>query len=98
MASYKMGFLYRQFADDLRKVPVPEGLSTSDQQTYIAIIEEQAGPFDQLALELHQANIERAWRGQFNNWISQSYGEMKNLNPQRFNKTELMVSYGNGIY
>ncbi|MGH1487061.1 MAG: tetratricopeptide repeat protein [Cellvibrionaceae bacterium] len=98
MSSYKIGILYRQFASDLRSAPKPNGLSASDQQVYAEIIEEQARPFDQLAIDLHQANIDRAWAGKFNDWISKSFAEMQVLRPARFNKKELIVSYGNGIY
>lgn len=98
MSSYKIGILYRQFADELRSAPKPQGLSASDQEVYASIIEEQAAPFDQLAVDLHQANIDRAWGGQFNEWINNSFTEMRALQPERYNKLELIVSYGDGIY
>ncbi len=98
MSSYKIGALYRQFAGELRGAPAPAGLSESDQQIYASIIEEQAAPFDQLAIDLHQANIDRAWDGKFNEWINKSFTEMRVLHPKRYNKVELIVSYGDGIY
>jgi len=97
LSSYKIGLLYRQFANELRTTPGPDGLSEGDQTIYAQIIEEQAAPFDQLAVELHQANIQRAWDGAFNEWIDKSFDEMKVLSPERFNKNELIVSYGDGI-
>ncbi len=98
MSSYKIGVLYRQFGNDLRSAPTPADLSADDQQVYANIIEEQAAPFDQLAADLHQANIDRAWGGKFNQWINNSFTEMRTLDPKRFNKVELIVSYGDGIY
>ena len=98
MSSYKIGILYRQFGNDLRLAPKPGGLSAADQQLYGSIIEEQAAPFDQLAVDLHQANIDRAWGGKFNEWINNSFAEMRTLSPKRFNKVESIVSYGDGIY
>jgi tetratricopeptide (TPR) repeat protein len=97
MSSYKIGSLYRRFADELRSAPTPQGLSESDQAVYVTIIGEQAAPFDQLARDLQQANIERAWNSQFNEWIDKSFLEMAALRPERFNKAELIVSYGDGI-
>lgn len=97
MSSFKMAHLYQQFAKELRDSPKPAGLSPSDQKVYAEIIEEQAAPIDELAIELHQANIDRAWEGSFNEWIDQSFTEMKLLNPARFNKTELIASYGDEI-
>jgi tetratricopeptide (TPR) repeat protein len=98
MSSFKIGFLYRQFALDLRGAPIPNGLSAEDKKIYADIIEEQAQPFDQLAVEVQQTNIDRAWQGQFDQWIGKSFDEMKVLLPSRFNKPELIVSYGDGIY
>lgn len=98
MSSYKIGKLYQTFANELRAVPPPESLSADDQQVYKSIIEEQAEPFDQLAVDLYQANIEKAWGGEFNEWIANSFEGMQTLNPTRYSKRELIVSYGDGIY
>lgn len=97
MSSFKVAHLYQQFAKELRESPKPAGLAADEQAVYAEIIEEQAGPFDQLAIELHQANIDRAWEGSFNEWIDRSFVEMKLLSPTRYNKTELIVSYGDEI-
>jgi hypothetical protein len=97
MSSYKIASLYQQFSKELRASPRPAGLSPEDQKEYAAIIEEQAAPFDNLAIELHQTNIDRAWEGKFNEWIDKSFVEMKTLNPSRFNKAEIIVSYGDEI-
>ena len=97
MSSFKIANLYQQFATELRASPKPAGLSPDEQTIYAEIIEEQAVPFDGLAIELHQANIDRAWEGKFNEWIDRSFAEMMKLNPARYNKTEIMVSYGDEI-
>ncbi|MES2824289.1 MAG: tetratricopeptide repeat protein [Pseudomonadota bacterium] len=97
MSSYKIARLYQQFSKELRESQKPVNLSPDDQKMYAEIIEEQAAPFDKLAIELHQANIDRAWQGNFNEWIDKSFIEMKLLNPARYNKTEIIVSYGDEI-
>jgi tetratricopeptide (TPR) repeat protein len=97
MSSFKTARLYQEFAVDLRQSPRPAGMSDDEQALYAEIIEEQAVPFDQLAVQLHQANIDRAWDGQFNEWIDKSFVEMRNLSPERFNKVEQIVSYGDEI-
>jgi len=96
-SSFKIGSLYQVFAKELRDSPVPSGMSGGDQQTYREIIEEQAQPFELLATEVHTANISRAWNGEFNSWIEKSFSEMRVLSPERFNKDEQIVSYGDEI-
>ncbi len=97
MSSYKTAGLYQSFATDLRTSQKPAGMSVEDQNVYAEIIEEQARPFDDLAVELYQANIDRAWDGKFNEWIDKSFVEIKKLLPERFNKNEVTVSYGDEI-
>ena len=97
MSGYKIGLLYQQLAADLRSAPAPKGLSASDITLYRTIIEEQAQPLDQLAVELYEANVARAWDGEFNEWISQSFNRLAILYPERYAKTEILVSYGDEI-
>ncbi|SMF41188.1 Tetratricopeptide repeat-containing protein [Alteromonadaceae bacterium Bs31] len=96
-SSYKIGRLYQIFAQDLRDSPIPSGMSENDRRTYREIIEEQALPFELLAREVHTANVSRAWGGDFNPWIEKSFEAMRELYPERFNKDEQIVSYGDEI-
>lgn len=97
MSSFKTAELYRELASSLRESPVPGSLSGEQRGVYQELIAEQAVPFDDLATELHQANIDRAWEGHFNRWIDQSFTAMRTLAPSRFDKSELIVSYGDAI-
>jgi len=96
-SSYKIGDLYQIFAYELRQSPTPSGLSADDRTMYRQIIEEQAQPFEDLAVEVFTANLSRAWNGDFNEWIDKSFTEMRKLNPARFAKDEFIVSYGDEI-
>ncbi len=96
-SGYKIANLYQALAADLRKAPAPSGLSDADRQLYKSIIEEQALPMDQLAVELYTANVQRAWDGEFDKWIEQSFAQLAVLYPERYAKTEILVSYGDEI-
>jgi len=97
MSSVKIANLYQQLGKELRDIKLPKRLSKEERKAYSEILEEQAAPLDQLALELHLGNVERAWSGEFNQWISQSFTEMKSLSPARYNKEEVEVRYGDEI-
>ena len=97
MSAYKIGKLYEDFSISLRDAPMPSGLGVEEQKIYREIIEEQAQPFDDLAIDLHRSNVERGWDGEFNQWINQSFERMGRLSPARFAKTEIIVSYGDEI-
>jgi tetratricopeptide (TPR) repeat protein len=96
-SSYKIAQLYRGFADELLAVKAPAGLSVEDQAMFAAVIEEQASPMLELAVNIHSGNIERAWDGHFNQWIDDSYKALAQLSPVRFNKPELQTRYGDEI-
>lgn len=95
--SYKMGVIYDQFAKDILSSGRPPGLSEADNKQYSQILKEQSDPLFNLAIELHQTNIERAWNGDFTDWITRSYERMRELDPKRYGKQELIVTYGEGL-
>jgi len=97
MSSVKIAGLYQQLGKELRNISLPKELSKEQRGAYQDILEEQAAPLDQLALELHQGNIERAWNGEFNEWIDKSFIAMKSLSPERYDREEVEVRYGDGI-
>jgi tetratricopeptide (TPR) repeat protein len=96
-ASYSIGELYARFARELMDSPRPGGLSAAERQEYELVLEEQAIPFEDTAIEIHQGNIQHAWEGNFNPWIEKSFAAMARLSPARFDKQEIQVSYGYGI-
>ena len=96
-ATYSIGELYARFARELMNSPRPKGLSAQDLQEYELVLEEQAIPFEELAIELHQNNIQHGWDGDYNDWVNRSFTAMAKLAPVRFDKQEIQVSYGDGI-
>jgi len=96
-ASYSIGELYASFSRELMDSPRPKGLSASELEQYELLLEEQAIPFEDLAMEIHQNNINQSWEGNFNKWVDKSFAAMAKLSPVRFGKQEMQVSYGYGI-
>ncbi|WP_026180443.1 tetratricopeptide repeat protein [Hahella ganghwensis] len=96
-ATLNIADLYGQFARELMDAPRPKGLSALEMQQYEIILEEQAIPFEELAIEVHQGNIQRSWDGYLNSWVEKSFAAMAKLSPARYNKQEIQVAYGDGI-
>ncbi|WP_168188065.1 tetratricopeptide repeat protein [Hahella sp. CCB-MM4] len=97
-ATFNIADLYGQFARELMDAPRPKGLSALEMQQYEIILEEQAIPFEDLAIEIHQSNIQRSWDGYLNSWVERSFAAMAKLSPARYNKQEIQLAYGDGIY
>ena len=96
-STYSIGELYGRFASELMDSPRPKGLSASELGQYELVLEEQAIPFEDLAMEIHQSNIQHAWNGEYNEWVDKSFAAMAKLSPVRYGKQEMVASYGLGL-
>lgn len=83
-----IGDLFAGLSQALLKAPVPAGLSEIEQEEYMIIIEEQAFPFEEKAVESHQKNIEMLHQGEWSDAIVKSLESLSKLLPARFDKQE----------
>ncbi len=92
-ATHRMAQIYQQLAGALLDSPRPANLSELELEQYNLLLEEQAYPFEETAIELYVVNVERAWAGSGNDWITRSYAELAQLLPARFAKPELVPGH-----
>ena len=57
-ATYGMGELYRQLGADLMASERPKGLDAEAKEQYDVLLEEQAFPFEEKSIELHETNAQ----------------------------------------
>lgn len=88
-ATHKMGDIYAELAKDLLESTRPNGLSELELEQYEFLLEEQAYPFEESAIEFYLANIERGWGGLRTDWVAKSHKALADLLPGRFAKQEL---------
>ena len=89
VAQAGIGDLYAELATALMESPAPPGLNELEKEEYLLILEEQALPLEDRALEAHQKNISALHlRRQWNEGIEQSIKSMAKLMPARFDKSE----------
>ncbi|WP_371374350.1 tetratricopeptide repeat protein [Thalassotalea aquiviva] len=86
-ANFNMAEIYRTFAKDLLNSERPNGLSELELQEYEFMLEEQAYPFEEKAIELHELNVKRISTGLDPN-IEQSLSILAQLLPVRYFKKE----------
>lgn len=90
-ANYQLANLYTTLADDLMNSDRPNGLSALELGQYEILLEEQAYPFEETAIDLHENNIARVQSGLYDKWVKQSYTALKQVMPGRYNKPEVLV-------
>jgi tetratricopeptide (TPR) repeat protein len=88
-ATYHTAELYGEFGRALLTSQRPKGLKKQELEQYDVLLEEQAFPFEEKALELHEVNARRAADGVYDDWVKRSYAALAKLRPVRFAKTEI---------
>jgi hypothetical protein len=76
----------------------PANLQGEALAEYDLLLEEQAYPFEEQAIALHETNIERMNSGLYDEWIEQSLAQLAELVPARYAKQERSVAYVEAIH
>jgi hypothetical protein len=67
-------------------------------QQYDLLLEEQAYPFEEKAIDIHETNAKRSWQGSYDTWVKKSFSALEKLLPSRYNKQEKSVEVTDEIY
>ncbi len=92
-ATFGMAEVYRQLGTDLISSERPKDLDADAREQYDVLLEEQAFPFEEKAIELHQVNAGRAGEGVYDEWVRRSYESLARLMPARYAKVEQGEDY-----
>lgn len=87
-ANYLLANLYLVLAKDLMDSSRPNGLSALELGQYEMLLEEQAFPFEETSITLHENNAKRAYDGLYDDWVKQSLSKLESLLPARYSKPE----------
>jgi cellulose synthase operon protein C len=88
-ATYESAELYRQLGKDLMSSERPKNLSKDEIEQYNVLLEEQAFPFEEKAIKLHEVNTARTKEGTYDEWVQKSFAALAQLNPGRYGKVEI---------
>jgi len=92
-STYHVADIYGHFAAALINSQRPKNLDEDALEQYNVLLEEQAYPFEEKAIEIHSANAKRTRAGVYDEWIKKSIQALSILNPIRYAKTERVESY-----
>ena len=87
-ATFRLGEVYKQFGADLMESERPGDLDADALEQYDILLEEQAYPFEEKAIELFRVNTDRAADGVYDEWVRKSFEAMASLMPARYAKLE----------
>jgi hypothetical protein len=87
-ATFYIAESYRNFSVALMESERPDGLTAAERVDYDLVIEEEAWPFEERAIEVHEANFEMLAAGIYNAWVQKSLNELAVMMPGRYAKNE----------
>ena len=92
-ATVMIGEIYTRLADELIRSDRPAELSALELEQYEILLEEQAFPFEEQAIALHELNVGRIKDDVYDAWVARSIDALRELMPSRYDKTELVESH-----
>jgi tetratricopeptide (TPR) repeat protein len=96
-ATYYMAETYLDFSHALTESERPANLQPQELAEYDLVLEEEAFPFEERAIALHEENLEMMHAGVFNPWTEKSLGQLTGLMPGRYAKNELSSGFVGSI-
>lgn len=92
-ATFKIAEIYRDFGKALLESERPKDLDQEELEMYEVMLEEQAFPFEEKAIGLHEQNIARVKEKVYDQWVKQSFAVLGKINPGRYHKVEKAEPY-----
>ena len=97
-AAYRTAEIYANMGEALMNSQRPAKLSGEALEQYDILLEDQAYPFEEQAITLHETNVERMASGTYNAWIEKSLHQLAILVPSRYAKREKSTPYVAAIH
>ena len=92
-STYRIAEIYNEFAHALMTSERPSNLSPEELEQYEILLEEEAYPFEEKAIDTHTINAKRTQSKIYDQWVKRSIKELSKLSPARYNKQEKGESY-----
>ncbi len=87
-ATFYLAEIYAHFSKALIESERPEDLTPLELEQYELAIEEQAYPFEEQAITVHEKNLELISSGVYNRWIDRSLQRLVEFFPARYARPE----------
>ena len=87
-SAFRIGEIYADFGHSLLQSERPRNLSAEELEQYDIMLEEQAYPFEEKAIAVHETNAQRISAGLYDAWVRKSMEKLAELMPVRYAKPE----------
>ena len=87
-ATFRTAEVYQHLGKALMESERPKKLSADELEMYEILLEEQAFPFEEKAIEVHESNVALVTDGIYNQWVEKSFAALARLRPVQYDKQE----------
>lgn len=95
-STHRVGQLYLNLARAILKSERPGGMSEDELEEYQFLIEDQAYPIEEKAIEIFSSNSDRVLNNIYTDWVKRSFEALAALQPARYNKQEAIEPWFGG--
>jgi tetratricopeptide (TPR) repeat protein len=96
-ATYYMAETYFDFSRALAESERPTDLDPAELEAFEMALDEEAFPFEEKAIDVHEKNMELLRTGLLNEWTEKSLGRLAELMPGRYAKNETSSGFLSAI-
>jgi len=96
-SNHRIARIYQIMGEDLMASERPKGLDADQMEQYNILIEEEAIPFEDQAIEIYTLNANLVNDNIYDKWVKESYNELAKLIPGRYAKFEKRAKYVESI-
>lgn len=85
-ATFEVADIYNNFSKSLLTSEIPKHLDEDEQEEYMFLLEDQAFPFEEKAIEFHEINLLYSADGINDQWIQKSLSQLQIIFPVRYQR------------
>ena len=89
LSNYRIAHVYQLLSAELMESERPAAMDALALEQYELLLEEQAFPFEEKAIAIHETNVQRCWEGVYDDSIQASFVALQKLLPARYKQTRV---------
>jgi TolA-binding protein len=97
-ATFQIASVYRTLARDILESERPSSLNELQLEQYNILLEEQAYPFEEQAMDIYKINVEKVAQGHYDNWIERTFDVLAIMNPTEFERKLKVTPYAEAMF
>ncbi len=97
-ATYTIATIYNDFSQALLTSEVPKHLNDDEKEQYLFLLEDQAFPFEEKAIEFYEVNMMYTNDGIYDQWVTKSHQALKKLFPIRYQREPKIEDFINVLH